>query len=189
MRRLRRRITWGLFRCEVKLFYSENKMRRILLIPVFALFCLSCSKENRQKLPTGKQALPPYSVLRLNVGWAEVSANVFNNVMTLETHDTRDSLTANGVYHLPTNQKSYKTKLAKWEKDSVYSWIKKLVVTPAQPTSFCTDYVGYAKLTIISNQVTQTCTYQSVCKWEQISPEAEKLHRLISSKFSAFQTP
>ncbi|WP_204378301.1 hypothetical protein [Hymenobacter lapidarius] len=154
---------------------------------VFAMFCLSCSKEKQHELPVLKKDKYPYSVLYLNFGWAKVSANAFTNVMTLETHGTRDSLANSGVvYHLPINKKSYEAKIAKWEKDSVYSWMKRLVVTPVRPNSYCTDYVGYARFTIISNQVTQSCTYDSVCDWKKLSPETEKLHKLISSKFSLF---
>jgi hypothetical protein len=120
---------------------------------------------------------------------ADVIFYSFKDSISYTSWQTRDSSSAsmsNTIYHLPVSRITQKAKLKKWEKDSMYYWVKSMIAKPIRPGLFCTDYVGYVKFMVVSNQVEQSCSYSSVCEWQLLSSNTEKINVLIKSKFNNF---
>lgn len=85
------------------------------------------------------------------------------------------------VRSLDSNNTSNSYKLSHSEKDSLFSWTEMLIDNKIKPTRYCTDYFGSLSLKIAySEQMTKQISYKSICEWEELDSNTNKIHNLIS---------
>lgn len=108
----------------------------------------------------------------------------------INIYNDEDSSVVN-VYHsgsffapLPKGEKvkidTIKIFFTKAERDTIFSLVNDLIVHPAKPKEFCTEYIGGLGLTVnYGNQFKKAATYSSVCNWNTLSDKTKQLHDIL----------
>jgi hypothetical protein len=129
-----------------------------------------------------------WNTIVIETGDDEITIFGSENTVVLKTWDYVDSLTDNGHISNRTNIRTRTSSISKSETDSIYAWTSNLTKNFEIPKVFCTDYVGYLKITIqYAGQVKQSCEYNSVCEWRTLTNDTKKLDGLLRIKFGEFQ--
>ena len=68
------------------------------------------------------------------------------------------------------------------EKDSIYTWIDELINNPDSIALGCTDYVGSVTFQINYGHYNQSCSYYSICEWQDYNAQIGKISELLGSK-------
>lgn len=163
-------------------------MKKLALAFLAMMSLAGCSQNSEPiKQDVYGYKLPKYGSLFVQFEWATISVRGFTDSITFESWRFRDSATAKGViYRVPINRKIKKSKINQSEKDSMFQWMNTLVSKPVRPLKSCSDYVGKVKFIIMRDQATQSCAYNSVCEWDSINTESQKLSKLFKVKFKDF---
>jgi len=85
------------------------------------------------------------------------------------------------VKNVDTSKQHKSYKLLKSDKDSLFSWTESIIDKKANPSVFCTDYVGKLTLRIVySEQMSKQISYRSICEWKNLDSNTSKIYELLS---------
>lgn len=158
---------------------------RVFFIIIAAILsgCAGSSKEAREEVRSGI-----WRTIFFDFGSEELTVYNDGDSLVLRSWVYKDSLTETGKVRLPAKFTTKREPVEPTEEDSIYTWTTRLTYPPVMPTKFCTDYVGSLKVKIqFGERVFQTSEFYSICDWELLSPETQKLHALFKEKFPALR--
>jgi len=153
----------------------SNLIFTILIISTF----VSCKKESRKEMIN-------------NEVWDNIELITKNQRITIyKFEDTASSekefykkISGEGfsaTYKLDkVERKNFK--INKSERDSLYKYVFKLFTKPKFTDKSATDYAGYIMIKLKDRNTTLMCEYKSVGEWSSISPETEKIYKLVNAK-------
>ena len=129
-----------------------------------------------------------WNTIVIETGNNEITIFGTEDSVVLKTWDYENVSTDDGHSSKRSNIKTENLKISKLETDSIYAWASNLVKHFELPKVFCTDYVRYLKVTIqYAGQVKQSCEYNSICEWKDLTKDTQKLDRLLRRKFGEFE--
>jgi hypothetical protein len=170
---------------------SPVKTKALFYLAVILGTVFQCCKEHPSTIikenQSGSKYAKNWDIMVIGLGDKKITCYHFENSAEFKKYNYPDSLTNNIKTEIVPASKTENIHLTVEEEDSIYSWANKLIVDPALPEEFCTDYVGYLKLTIwYGQEVKKSCEYISICDWINLSPETIKLSQLFKKKFRSF---
>lgn len=69
------------------------------------------------------------------------------------------------------------------EKDTICDLASDIISHPTAPKHFCTEFVGDIQLAVsYGDQLTRSCTYESVCDWTTLSDKTLKLNAILTRR-------
>jgi hypothetical protein len=148
------------------------------LFLTLALFT-SCQKEKKKEIPKDEI----WENIELITKSQRVTIYKFEDTASVEKAIYKkvrgESFSA--TYELDkVERKSFK--INKSERDSLYKYVYKVITKPKFTDKAATDYAGYIMIKLKDRNTTIMCEYKSVGEWSTISPETEKIYKLVNPK-------
>jgi hypothetical protein len=135
--------------------------------------------------PKPIQTLPQWTEMVIRTDNQDISIPKDTSSCYSKTWEYKDSIMDDGErWRIPVQQQLVKFKLSPGEKDSAYNFITDLINKPNNPSAKCSDYVGNVTFRIYYDQYSKSCSYSSVCRWQNINIQTLKISGLLQSKIN-----
>ena len=157
-------------------------MKRISLnlgvVLILIGFSFSCNK--KEEIKTEKQ-----------FNWYEISiSNTFEEIIFYNDEDTatyekrifEGNIFTGGTKYLRTDHKTLN--FNKSERDSVFKYVFEIIKNPINTETECSDYVGNLTLKIENEYSQLSAKYRSICAWDTLSVDTQKLYELLNTKIN-----
>jgi hypothetical protein len=150
-----------------------------LFLILFCTILFSCQKEKQKEIPKEEY----WENIELITKSQKVTVYKFEDTASVEKkiYKKVSGEFISAVYKLEKVE-SKNFKMNKSERDSLYSYVIKLLTKPTFTDKAATDYAGYILIKLKDRNTTLMCEYQSVGEWSTISPETKKIYKLINPK-------
>jgi hypothetical protein len=160
---------------------------KLILFNLFTITIIIFSWGCNQKETNIESKFENWNYLSWYTGAQEFTIFNYTDSIRLETrHYKQNPSKRNGMqidWILDSTTTEY-AKINNSERDSIFKWTKKLIYEPVMPKVFMTDYVGRLYVMIsISDQVSQSCKYNSIGNWAKLSRETTEMNKILCKKF------